>query len=198
MEDIYWGGMLLVAGILGVCNYCPYSDHRGHYRLMAYTKVMRFVFIWIALLGGLLLWMPYDARAVVQCSDNDDCQLGEYCGGCDEHGCQCLDSSNFGNFEVGIPGIAEEGESIDAFARRDYPLVILFGSLAGIITAAIVAVGLIAIVFGGYVYMTAGGSAERVGTAKAIIGSALFGIALALFAYAMLNRISPQFTPVLP
>lgn len=58
------------------------------------------------------------------------------------------------------------------------------------ITAIVVMVALISIVIGGYIYMTAGGSADRVRLAKSWIVSAIIGIILALLAYTILTLIN--------
>jgi len=59
---------------------------------------------------------------------------------------------------------------------------------------AIGGVGILATVvmmFGGFVWITAGGNASRVGDAKAWIGAALSGLVLALASYLILNTINP-------
>lgn len=76
------------------------------------------------------------------------------------------------------------------------PLTSYFNILATFGIVAVVGLGLIMIVIGGYFYMTAGGDAGRIGTAKTFIGMALLGIILALTAYLLLNTISSQFTDV--
>lgn len=114
---------------------------------------------------------------------------------------ECKDGGEFGCFEVGIPGQgdAKPGSSIEKFIDKDTPLITFVGTIINIITGIIVAIGVIVILVAGYVYMTAGGSGERVSLAKTMIGSALFGIILALVAWTILNTISPQFTnPVEP
>ncbi|OGF43911.1 hypothetical protein A2303_02390 [Candidatus Falkowbacteria bacterium RIFOXYB2_FULL_47_14] len=59
---------------------------------------------------------------------------------------------------------------------------------------AIGGVGILAAVvmmFGGVIWITAGGNASRVGEAKAWIGAALSGLVLALLSYMVLNAINP-------
>jgi hypothetical protein len=96
------------------------------------------------------------------------------------------ESCLFGNFEMPLPGL--ENRSMCSFTFVEYIAIIV-----QIFTGVVVVAGLIGIVVGGYIYMTAGGDAGRVGTAKQFIMSALFGIALALASYIILNTISPQF-----
>ena len=106
----------------------------------------------------------------------------------------------FGNFETdfGIlrcgtgPGGESQGCSIDTWAKGA-GLVGFIDLAIKLVTAVVVAVGLITFVVAGYVYMTAGGSAQRIGTAKTLMGAALLGIILAITAQLILNTISPQF-----
>lgn len=99
---------------------------------------------------------------------------------------------------IGIPGIVD-GAPIDpnTYLPADpTPGSSGLGSLIEeyvvIITAITVMAALVSIVIGGYIYMTAGGSADRVRLAKSFIGSALFGMALALMAWLILKSINPS------
>lgn len=98
----------------------------------------------------------------------------------------------WGIFEMPLPGI--DSPDICKFVEGDTPTITLIQSIVKFITAVIVAVGLISVIVGGFIYMTAGGSAERVGLAKTVIISALLGIVLALTSWLILNTISPKFT----
>lgn len=99
----------------------------------------------------------------------------------------------FGEFEAALPGL--EGKTVCDFVNQDRtsPLLRYAAIVINVITAMIVIIALIMIIIGGYMYMTAGGSSERVGLAKSFIGSALLGVAIALTAYILLNTIGPQF-----
>lgn len=68
----------------------------------------------------------------------------------------------------------------------------LFDAAAAMLMVLVVASGVMSIVIGGYYYMTAGGSADRVRTAKVWIGSAILGIVIALLAWTILYAISPN------
>lgn len=102
---------------------------------------------------------------------------------------------SFGDFEVldQLPG-GEIEKSIDAFLKRDNPLVTIANIIFQFGVVLVIAVGLIFIVIGGYIYMTAGGNAAQITTAKTFIVSALGGIVIALVGWLMLNTISSQFT----
>jgi hypothetical protein len=108
--------------------------------------------------------------------------------------CQCA----FGSFEMPLvkDQILDVCRFIDSFdAKSPFKALIKVADwLANYITAVTVAVGLVIITFGGYRYMTAGGDASKIGSAKTIIGTALLGIALALVGWIILNTISTQFT----
>ncbi|MFH1353865.1 MAG: hypothetical protein ABIH36_01130 [bacterium] len=102
--------------------------------------------------------------------------------------CECA----WGDIEVGLPGKKINiGDSICT-------LVTSSGGGPGwfvqqIVTAMIaltVMAALVSIVVGGYIYMTAGGSGDRVRTAKIWIGSAILGIILALLAWLILASIA--------
>ena len=53
------------------------------------------------------------------------------------------------------------------------------------------ALAMLMITIGGAVWLTAGGSPERVSTAKNFISSALVGLTLALFSYTILYTVNP-------
>lgn len=100
----------------------------------------------------------------------------------------------FGDFEVGVPGIQEK--SIDEFVKKyEKDALIRFIDLViKVVRGVVIAVGLIAVVVGGYQYMMAGGDSSKVAKAKVIIGGALFGIILAILGQVLLDTISPQFS----
>jgi len=103
---------------------------------------------------------------------------------------QAAEECFWGQLEVPLPGIDKD------FLCKDKPpsLVQYADAIITFLTALIVIVGIISIIVGGYFYMTAGGSAERVTLGKTLIFGAIAGIALALMAWAILNTIGPQFT----
>ncbi|OGF35268.1 hypothetical protein A2303_02385 [Candidatus Falkowbacteria bacterium RIFOXYB2_FULL_47_14] len=89
--------------------------------------------------------------------------------------------------EVPIPGSGETVEIQDNLRP-------IGGYVANIYRYAIGGVGILAAVvmmFGGVIWITAGGNASRVGEAKAWIGAALSGLVLALLSYMVLNAINP-------
>lgn len=102
---------------------------------------------------------------------------------------------DYGNFEVidKLPGI--DTTSINDFItiNKDASLIKVVNViwLAGL--GFLVGVGLISIVVGGYMYMTAGGDSNRISLAKTWIVSALAGIIVGLFGWLILNTISDQF-----
>lgn len=98
-----------------------------------------------------------------------------------------LAADTFGNFEVGLPGITDP--SIDNFVQNK-PLVTFTNAAVKAVIAVLVIIGVICIVIGGYVYMTAGGDASRVKLGKEMIVAALAGIFLALISVVILNTIN--------
>lgn len=71
---------------------------------------------------------------------------------------------------------------------------VVFNFVAIFLSALIMVAAAVSIVIGGYIYMTAGGSADRVQLAKTWIIAALLGITIALTAWVILNTISPTLT----
>lgn len=96
---------------------------------------------------------------------------------------------DYGELEAPLPGLLTR--SICRLARGG--LLPYLNIIVRFIIGLIIAVGLVMIVIGGYFYMTAGGSGERITAGKSIIGAALLGITLALTTLIILNQISPQF-----
>lgn len=94
-----------------------------------------------------------------------------------------------GDVEVQLPGLRQQ--NVDRIAGSG--IVGYINLIVQMMIAFIIGIGLIMVVIGGYMYMTAGGNAERVHAGKAMIGGALLGIALALMAFIILDLIHPQF-----
>lgn len=108
-------------------------------------------------------------------------------------------TTDFGNFEVldqlSFEGIFTIGKSVTEAAQPGKkPLTTLANMIFQIGIVVLVMISLIMVVFGGYTYMTAGGNTSQIGTAKAIVGSALLGITLALTGWLILNTVNPDFT----
>lgn len=98
-------------------------------------------------------------------------------------------TSGFGTFEVGLPGIPNN-TTIDSFASDSKPILKFTNLVINAVIAILVIIGLISITFGGYLYMTAAGNGEQLGTAKQIIIAALVGIFLSLVSVVILNTIN--------
>ncbi len=123
-----------------------------------------------------------------------------------EFSCQC----RWGNLESGWwgwPGSDDPVSVCDLYLAKvvdseDTPLptnnprgaiLLLFAMFDGVaawIIALTVMAAMVMIVTGGYLYMTAGGNADRVRKAKMWIGSSLAGIFLAIMAYTILRLIA--------
>ena len=96
---------------------------------------------------------------------------------------------NFGDFESDII----EG-SIDQFVARNRGggFLALTNLLVNFTVGFIVLIGVIVIVAAGYMYMTAGGDASRVASAKTLLISSLSAMAIALASVVILNVINPK------
>ncbi|MEO6077269.1 MAG: hypothetical protein ABIP54_00605 [Candidatus Andersenbacteria bacterium] len=104
----------------------------------------------------------------------------------------CSDST-FGCFEVGLPGSKtfSANQPISAFLDSKTPIKNLVNLFVTFVTGILVIVGVITIVIGGYMYMTAGGNASQVSSAKEMITAALIGIFIAFISVVILNTINP-------
>ena len=111
---------------------------------------------------------------------------------CKSNKCECA----WGKLEVGwLLGSQgyEKGTYICDLLGSGNGVNVVWNLLGVVVTAVIaltVMAALVSIVIGGYIYMTAGGNADRVRTAKVWIGSAILGIILALMAWVILNSIA--------
>ena len=83
--------------------------------------------------------------------------------------------------------IAESGGGLPAVATVAQELVT-------VVMALVLMAAAIGVVIGGYLYMTAGGSADRVQLAKSWIIAALLGITIALTSWVVLGTISATLT----
>lgn len=93
----------------------------------------------------------------------------------------------FGVFEVGVPfrKDAIKGASV----CLDQGIGKASAGIATLLTVVTIMAGLLSVVFGGYIYMTAAGNGSRVQLAKTWIMAGLFGILLAALAFFILNLI---------
>ena len=99
------------------------------------------------------------------------------------------EAGTFGSFEVGLPGIPE-GQTIDDFVADSKPILKFINFAVNAVIAVLVIIGLITIVIGGYIYMTAAGDGSKVKVAKEMIIAALAGIFLSLVSVIILNTIN--------
>lgn len=94
--------------------------------------------------------------------------------------------------QISIPGSRFTADSPITIQRSSD---VLAEYIKAIYTYAISIVGIVAtimLMFGGFTWLTAGGSGEKVGKARDIIFGALTGLVLALTSYTILNLISPD------
>lgn len=81
---------------------------------------------------------------------------------------------------------------IDNNSNPREAMAIILSLIINILTAGVIMIAMVSIVIGGYIYMTAGGSADRVGTAKKWIMASILGIILALSAWLILAVVNPN------
>lgn len=139
----------------------------------------RIIFIGLFL---LLVWNASEAFAAVNDTDHEPIQNRAPVTDPQEAG-------TFGEFEVGLPGIPE-GQTIDDFVADPKPILKFINLAVNAVIAVLVIIGLITIVIGGYIYMTAAGDGSKVKVAKEMIIAALAGIFLSLVSVIILNTIN--------
>ena len=106
----------------------------------------------------------------------------------------CAPDATFGCFEVGLPGSStfKAGQEISSFTyESSSPIKDLINLFVTFATAILVIIGVITIVIGGYLYMTAAGNASQVASAKEMITAALIGIFIAFVSVVILNTVNP-------
>ena len=105
---------------------------------------------------------------------------------------------------IEIPGMDKFGppvETTDDKGNQVYQIKWLSVYIAGIYKFAITIVGILAVVvmmWGGIVWITAGGNAGRVDNAKAWIGAAATGLVLTLASYTVLYMVNPNLVTFKP
>ena len=112
---------------------------------------------------------------------------------CKKGSCVC----RWGKLEVGLLGVEKGTDICELISPRPVGQGSGTGAVVWLVQQAVTAVmaltvmaAMVSIVIGGYIYMTAGGNADRVRTAKAWIGSALLGVILAMLAWMILALIA--------
>lgn len=79
-------------------------------------------------------------------------------------------------------GKAAYGDEIEKVSREQGPIYIA-GKIVKIFLGVIGITMVILMVFGGYLWMTAGGNEEKITKAKKIIGNAIIGLIIVIMAY---------------
>ncbi len=90
---------------------------------------------------------------------------------------------------VPIPGLFEGTQDVDEslFGRYVNSFYIFFAGVAGILAVVMM-------MWGGFHYITSGGSPARMAQGKEIISNAVIGLILLLTSYLLLNTINPRLT----
>ena len=188
-------------------------------KLPKILTIIFLLFIIIHTLGFLFLnlfYLPAQAIGIGQPCDpaNDQCDSPLECDA-DFKLCSMVVESTrlndsmplwenpFDTLQVKIPGMEKFTEAKACPSpNQDKMCVPWIGQyIAGIYKYAIGIVGILAAVvlmIGGIVWLTAGGSATRVGEAKAWIGASLTGLIIALTSYMILYQINPKLTQFKP
>jgi hypothetical protein len=106
------------------------------------------------------------------------------------------------SLQIKIPGMARFTEPYPCPGDETKTCVPWIGEyIAGIYKYAISIVGILAAVvlmFGGLIWLTAGGSPDKVNNAKAWIGASITGLILALSSYMILYQINPDLVKLNP
>jgi hypothetical protein len=96
----------------------------------------------------------------------------------------CIDSA------LAQPDIVEGTEAVgEATGLTAEPLSLVIGRIIRIFLSVLGVIALIIVLYGGFIYMTAGGDADRVAKAKKILINGLIGLIIILSAYAITSYI---------
>lgn len=89
----------------------------------------------------------------------------------------------------GLDVTAKEAKilKVDAGSRPDIPTVI--GTVIGAVLSLLGSLFLFLIVYGGFMWMTAGGNESQVTKAKTILTSSVIGLTIIVFSYALVSII---------
>ena len=110
------------------------------------------------------------------------------------YGCVC----RWGSFEAIDLNLMGYGnldicEFLNTFSNNDLggSVLVILNFVITALTALVIIIAMISMVIAGYIYMTAGGSADRVSLAKSWIIASLLGITIAVTAWTILYMINP-------
>ncbi len=88
--------------------------------------------------------------------------------------------------EVGLEGATESLEEVGAAAELSTTsLPALIGNIISIVLGLLGIVFVVLIVYGGFLWMTAGGGGEQIKKAKSILTNAIIGLIITIAAYAI-------------
>jgi|GEM_PF-2859978 hypothetical protein len=158
----------------------------------------------IAICAAVLVTVPTQATAAgVTCNEDN---VGKSCPNTDyvckkkegSYSTQYVCVCRWGYFESiqNLPGLSINSD-ICAFmatagGTNTEKTLFILNIIVAIMTALVVFIAMGSIVIGGYIYMTAGGSADRIQQAKVWIGAAILGIIIAFSAWIILALINPS------
>lgn len=97
-------------------------------------------------------------------------------------------------FDVSKTGLQETGAETEFYDISKTDLTSIIGKVIGSVLAFLGVVLVIIIIYGGFLYMTAGGDAEKAKKAKDWIVNAVIGLAIILMAYAITSFVIGQLT----
>jgi hypothetical protein len=167
-------------------------------------KILLIIFLVVFILQIIALIVLYivpliaSAEAIPaldpSCWRKEDCEkAGGYieadpaCGGKGSEWYRCYPKTKEIQLEVKIPGTGKEGLIGKVTDVAQY-IALMYKYTVGV--GAILAV--VMILWGGIVYLTAGGSPERIKSAKEYISNALVGLVLLYTSYLLLQTINPD------
>ncbi|MEA2088767.1 MAG: hypothetical protein U9O55_02935 [Patescibacteria group bacterium] len=79
----------------------------------------------------------------------------------------------------------------------DISLADAIGKIIGVFLSFLGVIFFMLVVYGGFIWMTAGGNQDKVGQAKKIIGNAALGIIIVLSAYIITHLVTTEFSNII-
>ncbi|MCD4705794.1 hypothetical protein K8R61_01810 [bacterium] len=113
----------------------------------------------------------------------------------------CLFNFNIANaIDYGVRDgldISGSNAGFDTTEEGEISLAEAIGKIVGVFLSFLGVIFFMLVVYGGFMWMTAAGNQDKVGTAKKIIGNAALGIIIVLSAYIITHLVTTEFSNII-
>jgi hypothetical protein len=97
-----------------------------------------------------------------------------------------------GGFQGGLDAVGEKGDFTQSAIRSDQGILGVIADIISILLSISGAVAVLAIIYGGFLFLTAGGNETQVKTAKQILLYAIIGTVVIILSYVIIDVIVTQ------